>query len=164
MDKALASPVQHLAHFAAEADTGKPGPIRRGKLAVEPGGAIATDLPVEVERRERPDGKILSPITGVMGHAALGQVDGDFPVVGVEALDMACARECVQATDIRPDEGVGIAADLLDRDSGPLQMLARPVDVVRQTTATRRSTICRISRSHRMARFIWLATPDNTTR
>lgn len=87
-DETRGAPVKRGVHLPAEAGPGKGQVVFRNQLPVEPGRAIAANLPVEVERRQRADAEILWPAGGVIGDASLGDVAGDFPVVGVDALDM----------------------------------------------------------------------------
>ncbi len=63
-----------------------------------------------------------------MGHAALGEIGRNFPVLGVDPLHDPGATQRFQSSDMRTDEGVGVAADPLDFSTGSLQMRAWAVD------------------------------------
>jgi hypothetical protein len=59
---------------------------------------------------------------------AIEKIGGDAPVIHVDPLGMAGPTQRFQPADVRPNEGLGIAADTVDRTSRPLQMLGRAID------------------------------------
>ena len=81
----LRAPVERDVHLPVEASVGDGQMIFRDKLPVEPG--VAPHLPVEVERGQGADRKVLGPGRGVIGDTPPGDVIGDFPMVGIDALD-----------------------------------------------------------------------------
>jgi hypothetical protein len=63
-----------------------------------------------------------------MGDATLGDVSGDFPVIGVDTLYMASTAKRFQTPDMGTDESVRVAVTAFDDVPRGFQMLARPVD------------------------------------
>ena len=124
----LGASVERVLHLLAEASPRPEACVFRNKLPIQPGRAVAADLPVKVEHRQCADREILGSGRRVIGHAPLGDVGGDFPVVGVDALDMAGAAQGFQPADMGADEGVRVAVAAFDDVPRGFQMLARPVD------------------------------------
>jgi len=84
----LGTPIEGTLYLLAEPRLGQRCPFVGDKLPIQPGRAVAADLPFKVEGRERADGEVLGSPRRVMGGAALGDVGGNFPVIGVDALDI----------------------------------------------------------------------------
>jgi hypothetical protein len=55
----------------AESGPGKYRPIGRGQFPVEPGRAVAADLPIEIEGREYADREVPAPAAGVIPAALI---------------------------------------------------------------------------------------------
>jgi hypothetical protein len=85
--------MKRVIRLPAKAEFGQRRPLVSDKLSVEPGRPIAANLPFEVECGKRANGEVPGSAGGIIGHAALDDVVGDFPVVSVDALDMAGAAE-----------------------------------------------------------------------
>jgi len=103
-------------------------PIGRDQFPVEPSRAVAADLLVEIKGREDSDGEVPAPVPGVIGHAALGDIGGDFPAVGGDTLDMAGAAQSFQPANMRADVSLRIAADPLYFGAGSFQMGTGAID------------------------------------
>ena len=80
--------MEGILYLLAKARPGQRGPFVGDKLPIQPGRAAAADLPFKVEGRERADGEVLGSPWRVIGDTALGDVGGDFPVIGVDAFDV----------------------------------------------------------------------------
>jgi hypothetical protein len=87
-DETRGAPVERGVHLLAKPGPGKGQMVFRHQLTVKPGRPVAANLTVEVERGQCADAEILGPAGGVIGDASLGDVAGDFPMVGIDALDM----------------------------------------------------------------------------
>jgi hypothetical protein len=114
LHESLRAPIEGVVHLLAEAGPGKRKMVACDKLPVEPGRAIAAHLAVEVQRGQRAVAEILRTAGSVIGNAPLGDVVGDSPMVGVDALDMAGPAQGFQPADVGTDEGVRVAVALLD--------------------------------------------------
>ena len=60
-DEPRGAPVERGVHLPAEAGPGKGQVVFRNQLPVEPGRAVAANLPVEVERGQCADAEIIGP-------------------------------------------------------------------------------------------------------
>lgn len=92
-DESLLAPVERGVHLLAEAGIGDGQMVLYDQLPVELSRAVASHLAVEVEGGQGADGEVLGPGRGVIGHAPFEDVLRDFPVVGVDPLDMARAAQ-----------------------------------------------------------------------
>jgi len=106
----LGAPIHSARHIRAE-----PGHAQRragagDKLAVEPGGAVAADLLFKVEGGKCADPKAVPALAEIVGHAAVGDILGDAPVIRVDALHMAGPAQGLQAADMGADESLRVLA------------------------------------------------------
>ena len=69
------------------------------------------DLLVKAGRRQNVDADVRAVPREVIGLAALGEIGGDAPMIGVDPLDMAGPAQRLQPADMGADEGLGIAAE-----------------------------------------------------
>jgi hypothetical protein len=86
------------------------------------------DLTVKAGRRQDADADVGAVPRKIVGLTARGEIGGDAPVVRVDPLGIARPAQRLQSADVRANEGLGIAADVVDGTSRPLQMLGRPID------------------------------------
>ena len=82
----LAALLHRLAHLLAEAGRRKAGRLAMDQPPVQPGRAVRSDLPVQIDGRD--DANAGLPVAaGIIGGGAALEIFGNAPLVGVDALD-----------------------------------------------------------------------------
>src|SRR5205085_3942829 len=104
--------------------------VASNNLSVEPGRAVAGNLPVEADDRERPYPQPVTALAEVIGLPTLDDVLRDLPIIGIDPFDMTSPAQRLQATDMGAHISLGVLALAFEVVMDMLQVPARPVDAI----------------------------------
>ena len=125
----LAALLHRLAHLLAEAGRRRAGRLAMDQPPVQPGRAVRSELPVQIDGRD--DANAGLPVAaGIVISRVAAQIIWDAPLVGVDALDDAGPAQRLQPPDMGIDIALIVAAGNAALEFRLLQMTARPIDAV----------------------------------
>src|SRR6266436_498003 len=114
LDQPFGAPVECRRYVPTETGLDEWRARAGDQFPVEPGGAIAANLPFEVEGRKGADLQTVATPAEVMGPAPIDDVLGDPPVVLVDPHHMAGTAQRLQAAHVKAHEGLGVLALALE--------------------------------------------------